>query len=94
MNEMASQITSLTNVYSSIYSDADQRKHQNYMTLALMRGIQQWAVNSPHKGLVTWKMFPFDDIIMKNKMVSWLSYKDPFIIKMVWIILMHGQMML
>ena len=24
-----------------------------------------WPVVSPHKGPVTWKMFPFDDVIMK-----------------------------
>ena len=24
----------------------------------------RWPVNSPHKGPVTWKMFPFDDVIM------------------------------
>ena len=30
-----------------------------------MRGIHWWPVNSPHKGPVMWKMFSFDDIIMK-----------------------------
>ena len=29
-----------------------------------MRGIHQWPVNSPHKGPVTRRMFPFDDVIM------------------------------
>ena len=33
-------------------------------SLVFMRGIHQWPVNSPHKGPVTWKMFPFDDVIM------------------------------
>ena len=28
-------------------------------------GIHRWSVNSPHKGPVTRKMFPFDDVIMK-----------------------------
>ena len=27
-------------------------------------GIHRWPVNSPHKGPVTRKMFPFDDVIM------------------------------
>ena len=27
-------------------------------------GIHRWPVNSPHKGPVTRKMFPFDDMIM------------------------------
>ena len=29
-----------------------------------VRGIHQWPVNSPHKGPVTRKLFPFDDVIM------------------------------
>ena len=34
------------------------------MLLAFVRGIYQLLMNSLHKGPVTWKMFPFDDIIM------------------------------
>ena len=49
MRTIASQITSLTVVNSTVYSDADQRKH---------------PVNSPHKGPVTRKMLQFDDVIM------------------------------
>ena len=64
LSEMASQITSLTIVYCTIYSGADQRKHQSSASLAFVRGIRRWPVNSPHKGPVTWKMFPFDDVIM------------------------------
>ena len=64
MTAMASQITSLTTVYSTIYSGADQRKHQSPASLAFVRGIHRWPVNSPHKGPVTRKMFPFDDVIM------------------------------
>ena len=45
-------------------SSADQRKHQSSASLAFVRGIHRWPVNSTHKGLVTRKMFPFDDIIM------------------------------
>ena len=61
MSAMASQMTSLTIVYSTVYSGADQRKHQGSASLAFVRGI---PVNSPHKGPVTRKMFPFDDVIM------------------------------
>ena len=64
MGAMVSQITSLTIVYSTVYSGADQRKHQSPASLAFVRGIHQWPVNSPHKWPVTRKMFPFDDIIM------------------------------
>ena len=61
---IASQITSIAIVYSTVYSDADQRKHQSSASLAFMRGIHRGAVNSPHKWPVTRKMFPFDDVIM------------------------------
>ena len=64
MSAMASQITSLTIVYSIVYSGADQRKHQISASLAFVRGIHLWPVNYPHKGPVTGKMFPFDDVIM------------------------------
>ena len=61
---IASQITSLTIVYSTVYSDADQRKHQSSASLAFVRGIHRGPVNSPHIWPVTRKMFPFDDVIM------------------------------
>ena len=64
MGAMASQITSLTIVYSTVYSDADQRKHQSSASLAILRGIHRGPVNSPHKWPVTWKMFPFHDVII------------------------------
>ena len=64
MCAMASQITSLAIVYSTVYSTADQRKHQSSASLAFVRGILRWPVNSPHKRPVTRKMFPFDDVIM------------------------------
>ena len=64
MSVIASQITSLTIVYSIVYSDADQRKHQSSASLAFVRGIHRGPVNSPHKWPVTRKMFPFDDVIV------------------------------
>ena len=54
MGTMASQITSLTIVYWTVYSGADQRKHHRE------------PVNSPHKWPVTRKMFQFDDAIRIN----------------------------
>ena len=50
--------------FSTVYSGADQRKHQSSASLAFERGIRRWPVNSPHKWPVTRKMFPFDDVIM------------------------------
>ena len=64
MGKMATQITNLTIVYSTVYSGADQRKHQSSASLTFVRGIHREPVNSPHKWPVTRKMLPFDDVIM------------------------------
>ena len=64
MGTIASQITSLTIVYSTVYSDADQRKYQSSASLAFVREFHRRPVNSPHKWPVTRKMFTFDDVIM------------------------------
>ena len=53
MGVKVSQITSLAIVYLSVYSDADQGKHQRSAPLAFVRGVHRWPVNSPHKGPVT-----------------------------------------
>ena len=66
MSAMASQIISLATVYSIVYSDADQRKHQISVSLAFVRGIHRGPGTSPHKGPVTRKIFPFDDASMKT----------------------------
>ena len=60
MGAMVSRITSLTIVYSTVYSGANERKHQSSASLAIVRGVHRW----PDKGPVTRKMFPFDDVIM------------------------------
>ena len=70
MGAIASQITSLTIFYSTVYSDADQRKHQSSVSLAFVRGIHRWPVNSPHKGPITRKMFPFHDVIILNMILD------------------------
>ena len=64
MDAIASQITSLAIVYSTVYSDADQRKNQGSASLAFVRGIHRGLVNIPHKWPVTRKMFRFDAFIM------------------------------
>ena len=63
MTTMASQITSLTVVYSIVYSDADKKTSKLRVT-GLCVGNSPGPVNSPHKGPVTRKVFPFDDVIM------------------------------
>ena len=69
MSTMAPQITSLTIVYSTVYSGADYRKYQSPASLAFVRGFHRWPVNSPRKGPVTRKMVPFDDVIMEKSVV-------------------------
>ena len=66
LSAMASQITSDPVVCSIVGSGADQRKHEGSASLAFMRGIHRWPVNSPHKRPVTWKVFPFDDVFMDH----------------------------
>ena len=53
LSAMASQITSLMTVYSSVYS-ADQRKQQSSASLAFVGGIHRWPVNSPHKWMASY----------------------------------------
>ena len=80
MSTMASQINSLTIVCWNVYSGADQRKHQSPASLAFVKGIYPWPVNSPHKWLVTRKMFPFDDVsVWPSSMthrVQWENYNS------------------
>ena len=64
MGAIAPQITSFTIVFSIVYLDTDQRKHQSSASLAFVCGIHRKPVNSPHKWPVTRKMFPFGDVIM------------------------------
>ena len=59
---MASQITGVLTVNSTVCSGADQRKHQSSASLSFVRGIHGWPVTSPHKGPVTRKRFPYDEV--------------------------------
>ena len=65
MGAMASQITSFTIVYSTVYPGAD-KKHQSSASLAFVRGSHRWPVNTPHKWPETRKISPFDDVIMQT----------------------------
>ena len=73
MSTMASQITCISIIYSTVCPGADQRKHLSPVSLTFVRhwpfvrGIHRWPVNSPHKGPVMRKMFPFDDVFMTQK---------------------------
>ena len=64
MDAMVSQITSVSIIYLTVCSGTNQRKHQSTASLACVRGNNRWPVNSPHKGPVTWTLFPRDYVIM------------------------------
>ena len=64
MSMMESPITGVSIVYSIVCSGADQRKHQSSASLAFVRGIHRGPVNSPYQRPVTWKIFPFGDVIL------------------------------
>ena len=86
MGVVASEITSLTILYLTVYLGADQRKHQSSASLTFVRGIHRWSVNSPHKGPVTQKMLPFYDVIMNYddsipKLINYLSIYYDFLIR-------------
>ena len=74
MSAIASQIIGVSIVCLTVCSGANQRKHQSSASLAFVRGIHRWPVNSPHKGPVTRKMFPFDDVIMLRKLSYSVEY--------------------
>ena len=58
MGAIASQITNLTIVNSTVYSGTDKKiKHQSSASLAFVRGIHRGPVNSPHKWPVTRECF-------------------------------------
>ena len=73
MSTMASRITSISIVYSTICSGTDQRKHQCSASLTFVRGIHWWLVNSPHKGPVTGKCF---HLMMSPWSICWW-FKTP-----------------
>ena len=80
MDAIASQITSLTIVYSIVYSGADQRKHQSSASLAFARGIHRWPVNSPHKGPVTRKCFH----LMTSSWIGLHQFLKKYIFSLSW----------
>ena len=55
ISAMTSQITSLTIVYSTVYSGADQRKHQPSGSLAFVRGIHRWPASNAENVSIWWR---------------------------------------
>ena len=80
MSSIASQITSLTVVYSTVYSDADQRKHQSFASLAFVWGIHRDRWIPRTQGQLRGKMFPLYDVIMTppychDEVWTWKSFQ-------------------
>ena len=66
MSAMAYHITGVTTVCSTACSGADKRKHQSSASLVFVRGTHRSSVDSHHKGPVTRKILPFDDVIIND----------------------------
>ena len=78
MSTMASQTTSVSIVWSTVCSGADQRKHQSSASLDFVWGIHRSPVHSPHKGPITRKILPFDDVITDADIGPILTYHGLF----------------
>ena len=85
MSAMVSQITSVSIVYSTAYSGADQSS----ASLAFVRGIHRWPVNSPHKGPVTRKLFPLGDVIIIIS-GSWYTHLEKIVTRHIFKLFAHN----
>ena len=54
---MASQITLLMIVYSTVYSGTDQRKHQSSPSQAFVREIHRWLASKGEKVSIWWRLY-------------------------------------
>ena len=48
-----------------LFKRRSNKFYQSSALLAFVRGIHRWPVDSPHKGPITRKTLPFDDVIMR-----------------------------
>ena len=67
MSAMASLITGVLIVYSTVFFKAQMNeKHQSSASLAFVRGIHRWPVNTPHSNAenvsIWWRQNEFDFI--------------------------------
>ena len=77
MTTVASQITSLTVVYSTVYSEADQRKHQSSASLAFVWGIHRDRWIPRTKGQLRGKCFHLMTSSCSD-MIYWLCTLNSF----------------
>ena len=76
MGAIASQITSLTIVYSTVYSDAYQRKHQSSASLAFDRWIPRTKGSSAENISIWWRHHELVTFHANNICNEWISYKE------------------
>ena len=84
MSVVASQMTSLTIVYSTVYLGVDQRKHQSSALLAFVREIHRWHHHHAYMHLLYSQLKspashdPKSDnlapIILEVIFIAWSSY--------------------
>ena len=72
MSEVASQITSLTIVFTQPFIRAQIKENIKAPRHWPLCGIHRWPVNFPHKWPVTRKIFPFDDVIMNYRLLMFV----------------------
>ena len=78
MSTMASLITSITIVYSIIYSGTDQRKlPRKFRVTDLCAGNSSVTGEFPAQRTSNAKIFPFDDVIMVTSLVPGCSSDHP-----------------
>ena len=107
MRVMASQITGVSIVCSTVGSNLVPRKHHFSPSLSYVRGIHRSPVNSPHKRPVSRKMFPFDDVIINvssdgsthmlptHKVIAWpTDITDPHQQEKYWLSIIFSRLIL
>ena len=73
MTAVTCQITSLTCVYSTVYSGSDQRKHQRSASLAFVRGI----TGDVHVGIPSWSRWRNTPLVREIQMwYFWCKQTD------------------
>ena len=89
MSAVASQITGVSIVYSTVCSSTWQRNSKSFASLGFVRGIHRQPMNSFYKGPVTRKMFPFDEVIITIECLYGLPWCNPIRLKCVSHIHLH-----
>ena len=74
MSAMVSHLTGKSTVCSANCSREQLRQHQSIALMALLGGIHQWAVDSPHKGPIMWKSCPCHCVIMITTATTLCQY--------------------